>query len=292
MTGTVLNIQSYSLHDGSGIRTVVFLKGCPLRCKWCSNPESQETKPQIFFDSKKCIHDKGCDLCSFVCQNNAASGGRIDFSLCRNCKKCAEVCPSKAVGVYGNSMTAEQVVDIAERESAFYRHGGGGLTLSGGEPFMQGEFAVEILREAKRRRINTAAETCGCCDTDILRQAAALLDEVMFDVKFLDEKKHIRYTGGSNRMILRNLEMLFEEFPNLHKHIRTPVIPGVNDNEEDIGAIADFLKGRKNFTYELLPYHRFGERKYTMLGRSCPDLPQRLDEEKLEKLKLLAKAIV
>ena len=287
MTGTVFNVQNYSLHDGPGIRTVVFLKGCPLRCIWCCNPESQEAYPQIYFDKAKCISDKGCDLCSRVCTADAFSEGELKFTRCTECGKCAQVCPSKAVGIYGRQMTAEEVVESAEQESAFYRHGGGGITLSGGEPFMQGEFALEILKTAKERRISTAAETCGCCDKETLRKAAVFLDHIMFDVKMLDDQKHIKYTGSPNRTILENLEMLFDEFPELHKCIRTPVIPTVNDTEDDIAAIAGFLKGRNNYTYELLPYHRFGQGKYKLLGRSYPDLPESIDESRFQKLKLL-----
>lgn len=287
MTGTVFNIQHYSLHDGPGIRTVVFLKGCPLRCIWCSNPESQETYPQVYFDEAKCIYDKGCNMCSQICSYGAFSAGSLDHTKCKNCGRCAAVCPSKAVSVYGKAMSAEEIIQIVEQDSVFYRHGKGGLTLSGGEPFMQGEFALEILRLAKEHRIGTAAETCGCCDTEILRKAAKLLDSILFDVKMLDAQKHLRYTGGSNKMILQNLEMLFEEFPDLHKRIRTPVIPTVNDTPDDIAAIRDFLKGRKNYTYELLPYHRFGQGKYTMLGRKYPDLPERLDAGIFGRLKHL-----
>ncbi|MGN0692530.1 MAG: glycyl-radical enzyme activating protein [Oscillospiraceae bacterium] len=287
MTGTVFNIQSYSLHDGPGIRTIVFLKGCPLQCMWCSNPESQKKAPQIYFDEKKCIRDKGCGLCADACRYGAVSGEGIDFKRCTDCGKCAEVCPSRAVGIYGEAMTAEAVIERVQRESSFYRHGGGGITLSGGEPFMQGEFSIELLRLAKERRINTAAETCGYCDREILHRAAELLDHIMFDIKILNEEKHIRYTGASNRVILDNLDMLFDEFPKLHKHIRTPVIPTVNDNEEDIGDIIRYLKGRDNCSYELLPYHRFGQEKYKLLGREYPALPERLDEEKFEKLKAI-----
>ncbi|MGN0649658.1 MAG: glycyl-radical enzyme activating protein [Oscillospiraceae bacterium] len=287
MSGIVFNIQSYSLHDGPGIRTIIFLKGCPLQCIWCANPESQESAPQVYFNSGKCIYSKGCSLCTEVCSQGAVGGGTLDFERCINCGKCSEICPSKAISIYGREMTAAEAVDIAERDSAFFRHGGGGLTLSGGEPFMQAEFALEILREAKHRRIDTSAETCGCCNTEVLRQAAGMLNSIIYDIKILDEEKHIRYTGGSNKMILENLEMLFSEFPRLHKHIRTPVIPTVTDSEEDISAIRDFLRGRDNYTYELLPYHRFGEKKYEFLGRKIPALPERLDENTFERLKSL-----
>ncbi len=284
-TGTIFNIQSYSLHDGPGIRTVVFLKGCPLRCIWCSNPESQLPHPEIYFDKGKCIWEKGCSRCEGVCSVHAIQNGSLNFDLCTNCSQCAAVCPSKACSVYGTEVTVAEVLEKVERERVFYRHGKGGMTLSGGEPLVQGDFAVELLREAKRRRLHTAIETCGCCKSDDLRKAAAYLDYVMFDIKLMDEKKHIQYTGGSNRLILENIKILFEEFPHIPKRIRTPVIPTVNDTEEEIGAIREFLSPYSNFTYELLPYHRFGQNKYAMLGRNYPDLPKEVEEIAFEMLK-------
>lgn len=284
--GIIFNIQPYSLHDGPGIRTVVFLKGCPMRCGWCANPESQNVYPEVWFDREKCIKDKGCSYCA----------GLIDISrfepadFNRNAKGRTEgfesISPCGALGVYGKEMTVGEIIDRVEAESVFYGDSGG-LTLSGGEPFMQGEFALELLREAKRRYIHTAAETCGLCSTDILHRAAQMLDCIMFDVKLLNEERHLKYTGCSNRQILENLEMLFAEFPKLHKRIRTPVIPSVNDNEEDIRAIVGFLSGKVNYSYELLPYHRFGAGKYRLLGREYAAIPEKLDPELFERLKQL-----
>lgn len=287
MNGIVFNVQPYSLHDGPGIRTIVFLKGCHLRCIWCSNPESQEFYPQVYLDSAKCINKNGCDLCEAVCAEKAVINGCLKHCLCNNCGKCLETCPSRALNVYGKAMSVEEVLNIVERESTFYSHGSGGITLSGGEPFAQGEFAVELLKEAKKRRIHTAAETCGYCSTEVLQSAAQYLDYIMYDVKCIDKEKHKRFTGRNNLLILNNLEMLFNEFPLLHKHIRTPVIPTFNDNEEDISKITEFLRGRKNYTYELLPYHRFGQGKYALLNRTYPNLPEKLDDVLFEKLKRL-----
>lgn len=275
MTGTVFNIQPYSLHDGPGIRTVVFLKGCPLRCPWCSNPESQKREPEVYFDKSKCIAGKGCGLCGGLCEN------AVKLS---NGEAYAQLCPSKAINIYGREMTVEEIIDRVESESIFYGDDGG-ITLSGGEPFMQPEFATELLREAKLRRLNTAAETCGCCDTEHLRQAARYIDHILYDIKCIDPHKHKKFTGRDNALILKNIKMLFREFPDLAKLIRTPVIPGFNDSEEDIKAIAEFLKEYKNYRYELLPYHRFGEGKYKMLGRRYADIPKRLDDELFERLK-------
>lgn len=285
--GTVFNIQSYSLHDGPGIRTVVFLKGCPLRCTWCANPESQQGEPELYFDKAKCIYEKGCHCCESVCQRGAVKKGELEFDKCSHCLKCETVCPSKALSVYGKDMTVLEVVEAVEREQVFYRHGKGGITLSGGEPFMQSEFAVELLRTAKKHRIHTAVETCGYCSTNVLQAAAEFLDYIMYDIKLFDDEKHLRYTGVSNRLILENLTMLFEKFPNTPKLIRTPVIPTVNDNVEEIKKIKGFLSRFDNYTYELLPYHRFGENKYKMLGRDCPKLPKKLDEEKFKLLREL-----
>ncbi len=282
MTGTVFNIQPYSLHDGPGIRTVVFLKGCPMRCEWCANPESQSISPQVWFDREKCISGKGCSFCAKLTDISRFDPAAFDGET----KSFESICPCGALGVYGREMTVGEIIDRVEAESVFYGEDGG-LTLSGGEPFMQGEFAIELLREAKRRHINTAAETCGQCSKEVLRRAAGLLDHIMFDIKLIDEERHRRYTGCSNRQILDNLEMLFAEFPKLRKRIRTPVIPTVNDNEEDIRAIAGLLSGRENYSYELLPYHRFGVGKYRLLGREYAAIPDKLDSELFEKLKQL-----
>ncbi len=276
MTGTVFNIQPYSLHDGPGIRTNVFLKGCPLRCVWCSNPESQQSEPQVYFDQSKCIRDKNCNLCGGLCERVLSDGEG---------KKYADICPSGAIGIYGREMSVDEILDRVESESAFYAHGGGGLTLSGGEPFMQGEFTMRLLIEAKKRRIHTAVETCGFCDTQLLQKAAEYTDYIMYDIKCLDSEKHKRFTGQDNAVILNNLGMLFDEFPGLHKHIRTPVIHGFNDTVDDIREIAIFLHGRSNYSYELLPYHRFGEGKYRMLGRKYAEIPKKLDDKFFERLK-------
>lgn len=279
--GIVFNLQPYSLHDGSGIRTVVFLKGCPLRCRWCSNPESQNFYPEVGVFPEKCIAGKGCDWCVSACPETALSletgAVVLDRGLCTRCLRCAEECPAGALTVYGTSMSVGDVLDAVERDAAFYRHGGGGMTLSGGEPLAQPEFALSLLREAGRRRIRTDMETCGCCEEEDLRRAAPLLDHIFFDIKLVENEAHLRETGGSNRRILQNLKMLFREFPDLPKTIRTPVIPGVNDSPEQLASIRTFLEEASvvdgvglPFTYELLPYHRFGVGKYRALGRGYP----------------------
>lgn len=284
MTGTVFNIQPYSLHDGPGIRTVVFLKGCPLRCIWCANPESQRTVPEIYFDKDKCIAEKGCNWCNGKCPTNAINSS-INFEKCTNCLICSKFCPSKALSVYGKTTSVSDVMQEVESQQAFYRHGSGGITLSGGEPLMQGDFAVEILKTARKNRIHTAIETCGYCSEEVILSAGEYLDYIMYDIKLFDDEKHKKYTGVSNEKIIRNLELLFKKFPKTPKLIRTPVIPTVNDNEKEITAIKKFLSKFDNYTYELLPYHRFGQKKYTMLGRDYPQLPKELDKDKFQNLK-------
>jgi pyruvate formate lyase activating enzyme len=224
MTGIVCNIQRYSLHDGPGIRTVVFLKGCPLRCRWCCNPETQNPLPEP------------------MRQNGRES-------------------------TVGQTLPAEEIIEIAQRDELFQR-GGGGLTLSGGEPLGQGDFTLDVLRRAKEERIHTAMETAGYGDYAILRAACARLDYLLFDVKSLDDAKHKDFTGVGNTLILKNLVRLCEEFPRLPKRIRTPVIPGFNENET--ASIAAFAARLPNAVHEALPYHRFGATKYAALGRAYP----------------------
>jgi len=270
-SAVVFNIQRYSLHDGPGIRTVIFFKGCPLRCRWCCNPESQRAEREASYIPEQCIGRDACGFCLDACGQDAVSfdGGKavIDRAKCSNCLACAGVCPSKAIKIEGVEMSAADILNAAARDELFYDHGGGGLTVSGGEPLAQGSFLIELLRRAKESRINTAMETCGYGDYCVLSGAAGYLDSIMFDVKSLDREKHIAYTGVSNDVILSNFEKLCADFPRLKKIVRTPIIPRFNDNPDDMMDIARFLDGRRNVKFEALAYHRFGEGKYRSLGR-------------------------
>lgn len=268
----VFNIQHYSLHDGPGIRTNIFLKGCPLRCKWCSNPESQKLKPEIFYNNKKCIDKNQCGYCIRNCEYNAISFDKEDKAIinrekCVNCLKCSNVCPTKAISTQGKIMTIKEILDIVEKDSVFYSRSTGGLTISGGEPLMQGDFTINLLKEAKKRRINTAMESCGYADYSILKACAENLDMILFDIKSLNDEKHKEYTGVSNELIIENFNKLCIDFPKLNKCVRTPIIPHFNDNEEDVKLIKRLLENKENVTYELLPYHKFGIGKYESLGR-------------------------
>jgi pyruvate formate lyase activating enzyme len=274
--GLVFNIQKFSLHDGSGIRTLVFLKGCPLACRWCSNPESQSFAPELAYNAEKCIGTDECGECRPVCASGAIGergDGKveIDRGLCDDCGECVDRCPSRALELFGKSMSVDEVIGVVEEDGGFYARSGGGLTVSGGEPLSQAAFVSRLLQRARGRGIDTALETSGLCGWTDLREACAHLDQLFFDVKCLDPARHERGAGVANAVILANLRRVCEEFPELAITVRTPVVPGFNDSAEEIGAIARFLEAlRGDLCYELLPYHRFGEVKYRQLGRAYP----------------------
>lgn len=292
MKGCVFNIQRYSVHDGPGIRTIVFLKGCPLHCLWCCNPESQMAKPQIAYNIEHCMGEV-CRLCEHICprQNIAFMDTDkvwINHKNCINCLQCASVCPAQAITVYGKMKEAQEVIDEVEQDASFYSRSGGGLTLSGGEPLMQREFVLELLKEAKRRRMSTAIETCGCAGWEDVREIFANLNYVLFDIKSMDDQKHKEWTGQGNRMILDTFTRMREEFPNLQTRVRTPVIPGFNDTEEEISKIRDFAGQFRNTDYEILHYHRYGTTKYTFLGRDYELGDTELDDDLFNRLKVIS----
>lgn len=294
-TGYVFNIQRYSLHDGPGIRTIVFLKGCPLHCRWCSNPESQQPLPELAYNPGKCIGTDACFLCKSACPHGAigeGAGGRvaIDRDACQKCFGCANVCPSKAMHIFGRLMSVAEVLDTVETDGMFYSRSGGGLTLSGGEPLMQADFAEALVKESRRRRIDATIETTGFAVWADLERVAAYLKTILYDIKSMDAEKHKQFTGVDNELILHNFVRLREAFPQLKIIARTPVVPGFNDTEADIGAIVDFLRDMPNVEYELLPYHRLGQQKYEYLGRPYPMADILLNMEKAKALQEFVKA--
>lgn len=294
--GIIFNIQKYSLHDGEGIRTLVFLKGCSLLCKWCSNPESQEMLPQLGCNPAKCLTVNECSRCKDICSENALSPddeGRIhvDYTRCINCLKCSEACPTDALSTYGYEITVDDALKRVEEDSAFYLRSGGGLTVSGGEPLLQKRFTISLLREAKKRRVNTCIETCGNISWAALNEAAQYLDQVFYDIKVIDTDKHKAFTGFDNDLIKENLIRLASNYPKLPITVRTPVIPGLNDTEAEIGQIMDFIKGQPNISYELLAYHRLGTPKYDYLGRKYPMDPKKdISQERFKALKAFARS--
>jgi pyruvate formate lyase activating enzyme len=291
--GVVSNIQRFSIHDGPGIRTTVFLKGCPLHCKWCSNPESMEPLPQIIARDAKCI---GSGRCIDACEKRAISfvgGSRtIDWDRCDQCLKCVDVCPSRSIEANGRYMSVAEVMDTVERDASYYRRTGGGMTLSGGEPLLQGEFALRLLQEAKRRGLHTALDTAGCSDWDVLDAILDYTDLVLYDVKHTDPDKHREGTGMPNQRILENLRRTVKK-AGVKVWIRHPVIPRFNDSEDEFEELCRLVPtlGPSVEKISLLPYHKFAELKYAATGREYPyrGIPL-LDERRIAELRKLAES--
>lgn len=272
--GLIFNIQHFSTQDGPGIRTTVFLKGCPLSCCWCSNPESQAKIPELGFNWNLC---DGCGKCIAVCSTNAISvsihEGKIDIdrSLCGCCGKCIAVCHVDALKIFGKLLTASEVLHEVKRDRLFYRNSGGGVTLSGGEPLMQGQrdFAMRILRRCKEIGITTCVDTCGHIDASYLQQLLELeyVNLFLYDLKVIDNIKHQKFVGVSNRLILDNAKIIANSRAPMI--IRVPLIPGITNSRENIISIANFVRDLETVNeIDLLPYHRFGSSKYEMIGRS------------------------
>ena len=276
-TGLVLNIQHFCTHDGPGIRTTVFLKHCSLRCKWCSNPESIHPKPELAYNPSKCIGKKECGLClkppfpegAMYVIDGADDKVHINWDLAGDCdKETVSFCPTGALNLFGQEMTVDEVLDEVEQDSTFYRESGGGITLSGGECLLQPDFSAALLAGAHQRGINTAIETAGNVPWRFMEKVLPHVDVMLHDHKLTDPARHKKWCGVDNSRILENFKKAYETFPQTKFIARTPVIPGVNDDEEHIRAVLAFIRPHKNvIDYELLPYHRFGESKYGFLGR-------------------------
>lgn len=299
-TGFVFNIQKYSVHDGPGIRTIAFLKGCHLRCRWCSNPESQELKPSLAVNNNRCIGTDKCHYCMDACPKNALyskEGNQIAVhrELCHDCEDlvCAAACPAQGLNIYGKPMTVDEVLKIVSQDAPFYSRSGGGMTLSGGEPFMQSHFSLALLREARARYIRTAVETCGMCEQDVLLEGAKYLNYVLFDIKSMDSDKHKEMTGLPNKQIHSNLLALCREFPDMPIIVRTPVIPGFNDTGEAIKAIAEFIEPLGDHVeYEMLAYHRLGTQKYQFLDRPMLMGDVQLNPRRFAALQMVAHKVL
>jgi len=264
--GTIFNIQRFSLHDGPGIRTTVFLKGCPLSCIWCQNPEGISREPQLIRHQHKCI---ACYSCFEECPQGAVkkglNGPEVDLNRCRSCFHCTEICPAEAVEKAGKAVTAEELLAEVLKDLLVYEESGGGVTFSGGEPFMQPAFLLEVLQLLRQAGVHSAIETCGYTAWPNLEQAAALTDLFLYDLKLIDDAKHRQYTAVSGKTILLNLKKLISL--NVEIQVRMPIIKGINDDTESLEKAAAYLLEAGIDQIELLPYHNFGEAKYEKIGR-------------------------
>jgi pyruvate formate lyase activating enzyme len=263
MRGTVFDIQHYCVNDGPGIRTMIFFKGCPLRCLWCQNPESISPAPQVAFHRERCI---ACEECRKVCPRSAIDlprEHRIDWSRCDNCGLCAGVCTAEALEMIGKKMTVLEVVSEVKKDNAFYQRSGGGVTISGGEPTLQYEFLIELLKELKRDDYHVVLETCGFLKWERLELLAQMVDMFYLDVKGVDPALHKEQTGVENRIILSNARRLVEGGSRVV--FRIPLIPGMNEGSEQIASLDRFLSEARATEIHLLPYHRFGEDKLSRI---------------------------
>lgn len=260
-TGVIFNLQRYSIHDGPGIRTVVFLKGCSLRCWWCHNPESQILASELIFSEQSCL---GCGRCVENCLKGAISFQKgkvvIDRQMCILCERCSKSCPTNALEMIGRKMTVEQVMTEIRKDLIFYDQSGGGVTFSGGEPFFQFEYLDQLLDCCNREEIHTVIDTAGWISEDKLLHLAPKVNLFLYDLKLMNKEKHEKYTGVSNDLILNNLQKLAQLTDQIF--IRIPIIPGINDDLKNMQKTAKFLSKLKIEQVYLLPYHNIGIDKY------------------------------
>jgi len=262
--GFVYNIMRFCVHDGPGIRTTVFFKGCPLSCWWCHNPESRSNRPDLMYLAERCVR---CASCVAACRNHAIRweyGPVWDSGLCRFCGDCAEACPTEARQFVGKWMTVDEVLAEIKRDTVFYDESRGGVTLSGGEPLAQPEFAEALLEACRAEGIHTAVETCGAAPQETILKIGRIADLVLFDLKLMNPVRHKEFTGASNRNILKNLEALAKTHVAIVARI--PLIPGINDDEDNLEQTRQFLHSIGLNKVDLLPYHEIGVEKYKKLG--------------------------
>jgi pyruvate formate lyase activating enzyme len=269
LKGIIFNIQGYSIHDGPGIRTNVFLKGCFLHCAWCQNPESQSLAPELFYFKEKCT---GCGRCVDICPQKAVQIIELksitNRSKCQGCGQCIQVCPNEARSLMGKEMNVQEVFQKVKGDDIFYKRSNGGVTLTGGEPLFQPQFSRDLLSLCRQAGIHTAIETCGYADWETLTDILQYADLVLYDLKHMISGRHREYTGVPNGLILNNVRKIHHEL-KIPIWVRTPVIPGCTDSYENIHATARFVANELSSSVPvyLLAYHRLGETKYERLGQ-------------------------
>jgi pyruvate formate lyase activating enzyme len=266
VTGTIFRIARYAVHDGPGIRTTIFLKGCPLRCWWCHSPESQVPSPELALKPDRCAR---CGTCVPFCPNGAIEadddgGFTTDRERCEVCGTCARACPSGAREMAGVSYTVDQLMVEIEKDVVFFDESGGGVTFSGGEPLMQPAFLEAVLARCRAHAIHTAVDTCGLADPGVLARVSRLANLFLFDMKVMDDERHRDMTGVSNVRILANLRALVAEGANVR--VRVPLVPGLNDDRENLRALGSFVRSLGLRRIDVLPYHRAGIAKYARLN--------------------------
>ena len=266
MKGRIFEIQRFSIHDGPGIRTTVFLKGCPLKCRWCHNPEGISPKPHLSFLPGKCI---GCGYCLKACRRHAhrvVDGKHVlDRSLCQVCGECTKECYAGALELVGRDVTVGEVLDEVMRDKPFYLTSGGGMTLSGGEPLMQMDFTEALLKGARDERLHCCVETSGFAEFSQFERILSLVDLFLYDIKDIDDERHMQYTGVHNDVILRNVKKLHDHGAKVR--LRLPIVPGWNDRDDHFRGVADLAKSMPNLDgIEIMPYHLLGTSKLDRMG--------------------------
>ncbi len=264
----IFNIQKYSVHDGPGIRTIIFLKGCPLNCPWCSNPEGKSYKAELHISENLC---KKCGRCVEICPQSAISLNQkieINREKCNLCEKCVNACYEMAFKIFGESKDIDTILKQVSRDNLFYKRSGGGITLSGGEALSHNEFTLELLKKAKEKyNLSTAVETTAFTSEEMLRKALEYIDFLFVDLKMMDDEKHKKYLSVSNQIILRNISIIANEYKDKELVLRIPLIPNFNDDDENISKTAQFINSlERKIPLEILPYHMFGKSKYLGLG--------------------------